>query len=66
MTSYVAGVLGSRNPTFWFDQNDLSDMGYLNFSISGLSLTYEEGIESQSIQANISSPQRVEIVTSTP
>ena len=63
---YVAGVLGSRNPTFWFDQNDLSDMGYLNFSISGLSLTYEEGIESQSIQANISSPQRVEIVTSTP
>ena len=63
---YVTGVLGSRNPTFWFDQNDLSDMGYLNFSISGLSLTYEEGIESQSIQANISSPQRVEIVTSTP
>ena len=63
---YVTGVLGSRNPTFWFDQNDLSDMGYLNFSISDLSLTYEEGIESQSIQANISSPQSVEIVTSTP
>ena len=63
---YVTGVLGSRNPTFWFDQNDLSDMGYLNFSISDLSLTYEEGIESQSMQANISSPQSVEIVTSTP
>jgi hypothetical protein len=62
---YVTGVLGSRNPTFWFDQNDLSDMGYLNFSIGDLSLTYEEGIESQSIQANISSPQSVEIVTST-
>jgi hypothetical protein len=63
---YVTGVSGSRNPTFWFDQNDLSDMGYLNFSVGDLSLTYEEGIESQSIQANISSPQGVEIVTSTP
>jgi hypothetical protein len=41
-------------------------MGYLNFSVGDLSLTYEEGIESQSIQANISSPQGVEIVTSTP
>ena len=40
-------------------------MGYINFTIADLSLTYEEGIKSQSTQANISSPQRVEIVTST-
>jgi len=63
---YVTGVLGSRNPTFWFDRNTLSEMGYINFTIADLSLTYEEGIKSQSTQANISSPQRVEIVTSTP